>query len=78
MQRVHTIVLCFAVLFLPTLSAAPGAPTYTVSTVYEAPEGSLLEQLVVDKDGNIYVVDRRTGGVLLHLKGFQIYADSSE
>ena len=64
MQKFHTMVRCLAILLLPTLSAAQGAPTYTVSTVYEAPEGSLLEQLVVDKDGNIYVVDRKTSTVI--------------
>ena len=32
-------------------------PTYTVSTLYEAPEGARLTQVDVDKDGNIYFVD---------------------
>ena len=35
------------------------APTYTVETLYTAPEGTLLGQLDIDKDGNIYFVNTR-------------------
>jgi hypothetical protein len=52
----RTFLACFLVI---PFAASASAQTYTVETVYEAPEEADLGELSLDGEGNIYFVDRK-------------------